>query len=119
MNSTVRQPRSRFAYQTRRHLPERLIQAGLFLAAASAVAVTLSIVVILVYESLGFFAQVSLWEFLTGTEWTPLFSVKRYGVLPLVAGTLVTTMVALAIAVPLGTIIAIYLSEFAAHRTRE
>lgn len=119
MISSLPQPRSRFAYQARRHVPERIIQAGLFLAAASAVGVTVSIVVILVYESLGFFAHVSLWDFLTDTEWTPLFSIKRYGVLPLVAGTLVTTMVALAIAVPLGTVIAIYLSEFASHRVRE
>jgi phosphate transport system permease protein len=119
MSAVIRQPRSRFAYQARRHLPERIIQAGLFLAASSAVAVTVAIVVILVYESLGFFEHVSLWDFLTDTEWTPLFSIKRYGVLPLVAGTLVTTAVALAVAVPLGTIVAIYLSEFAPHRVRE
>jgi len=81
--------------------------------------VTIGIVVILVYESLGFFEHVSLWDFLTDTEWTPLFSIKHYGILPLVAGTLVTTAVALIVAVPLGTIIAIYLSEFASHRLRE
>lgn len=110
---------SRFAYQARRHLAERLIQAVLFVSAFSAVAVTIAIVVILVYESLGFFAHVSLWDFLTDTEWTPLFSIKRYGILPLVAGTLVTTAVGLLVAVPLGTITAIYLSEFAPHRVRE
>jgi phosphate transport system permease protein len=75
--------------------------------------------VILVYESMGFFAHVSLWDFLTDTQWTPLFSDKHYGILPLVSGTLVTTLVALAVAVPLGTIIAIYLSEFASHGVRE
>ena len=112
-------PPSRFAYQARRHLPERLIQGVLFLSAFTAVAVTIAIVVILVYESLGFFAHVSLWEFLTDTQWTPLFSDKHFGILPLVAGTLVTTSVALAVAVPLGTIIALYLSEFAAHGVRE
>ena len=110
---------SRFAYQVRRHLPERLIQGILFLAAFSAVAVTIAIVVILVYESLGFFKHVSIVEFLTDTQWTPLFSVKHFGVLPLVAGTLVVAAVALVIAIPLGTIIAIYLSEFAPHRVRE
>jgi len=110
---------SRFAYQARRHVAERLIQALLFVSAFSAVAVTIAIVVILVYESLGFFAHVSLWDFLTDTEWTPLFSIKRYGILPLVAGTLVTTAVGLLVAVPLGTITAIYLSEFAPHRVRE
>ena len=110
---------SRFAYQARRHLPERIIQGILFLAAFSAVAVTLAIMVILVYESLGFFEHVSIWEFVTDTQWTPLFSIKHFGVLPLVAGTLVTAAVALAIAVPIGTVTAIYLSEFAPHKVRE
>ena len=110
---------SRFAYQARRHLPERVIQGILFLAAFSAVAVTLAIMVILVYESLGFFKHVSIWEFVTDTQWTPLFSIKHFGVLPLVAGTLVTAAVALAIAVPIGTVTAIYLSEFAPHKVRE
>lgn len=112
-------PSSRFAYQARRHLPERIIQWLLFLAAFTAVAVTLAIVVILVYESLGFFRHVSLWEFLTDTQWTPLFSDKHFGILPLVAGTLLTSAVALLVAIPLGTVIAIYLSEFASHAVRE
>ncbi len=110
---------SRFAYQLRRHLAERIIQGLLFLAAFFAVAVTLAIVVILVYESLGFFKHVSLVDFLTDTQWTIMFEVKRYGILPLVTGTLVTATVALLVAVPLGTITAIYLSEFAPHRVRE
>jgi phosphate transport system permease protein len=111
---------SRLARRRRwRHLKERAIETLLFLAALSSVAITVAIVVILVYESLGFFAEVSLWEFLTDTQWTPLFSQKRYGILPLVTGTLVTSAVALLVAVPLGTIIAIYLSEFAPHRLRE
>jgi phosphate transport system permease protein len=62
---------------------------------------------------------VSLKDFLTDTMWIPLFAEPRYGILPLVAGTLVTTFVALAVAVPCGTIIAIYLSEFAPFRLRE
>ena len=115
----MNQKPSRFAYQARRHLPERIIQGILFLAAFSAVAVTVAIVVILVYESLGFFAHVSIFEFLTDTEWTPLFSIKHFGVLPLVTGTLVVAAVALSIAIPLGTIIAIYLSEFAPYKVRE
>jgi len=98
---------------------ERMIQALLFLAAFSAVAVTVAIVVILVYESLGFFRHVSIWDFLTDTQWTPLFSDKHFGILPLVSGTLVTTAVGLLVAVPIGTITAIYLSEFASHRVRE
>jgi phosphate transport system permease protein len=118
-STPVIQKPSRFAYQARRHLPERIIQGILFLAAFSAVAVTVAIVVILVYESLGFFKHVSIVDFLTDTQWTPLFSIKHFGVLPLVTGTLVVAAVALAIAIPLGTIIAIYLSEFAPHRVRE
>ena len=115
----MNQKPSRFAYQARRHLPERIIQGILFLAAFSAVAVTIAIMVILVYESLGFFAHVSIIDFLTDTQWTPLFSDKHFGVLPLVTGTLVVAAVALSIAIPLGTITAIYLSEFAPHRVRE
>jgi len=115
----VNQKPSRFAYQARRHLPERIIQGVLFLAAFSAVAVTIAIMVILVYESLGFFKEVSIFDFLTDTQWTPLFSDKHFGVLPLVTGTLVVATVALAIAIPIGTITAIYLSEFAPHRVRE
>jgi phosphate transport system permease protein len=110
---------SRFARRATRHWRERLIEFGLFLAAASSVATTIAIVVILVRESAGFFAQVSIKEFLTDTQWTPLFSDAHYGIMPLVSGTLVTSFVALLLAVPVGTIIAIYLSEFASHRVRE
>jgi phosphate transport system permease protein len=102
-----------------RHLGERLIELVLFLAAFSAVATTLAIVAILLYESAVFFREVSLLDFLTDTQWTPLFSEPHYGILPLVSGTLTTTIVALTVAVPLGTIIAIYLSEFAPFKVRE
>jgi phosphate transport system permease protein len=112
-------PGSRFAHSMRRHFGERIIEAILFLAAFSAVAVTVAIVAILVYESSEFFKHVSLVEFLTDTQWTIMFADKHYGVLPLLAGTLVTTTVALMLAVPVGTITAIYLSEFATPRVRE
>ncbi|MDZ7995521.1 MAG: phosphate ABC transporter permease subunit PstC [Nostoc sp. EfeVER01] len=102
-----------------RDLQERAIESVLFLAALSSVATTVAILGILFYESILFFQQVSLWEFLTDTQWTPLFDDKHYGILPLVTGTLVTTFVALLVAVPLGTIIAIYLSEFASPIVRE
>lgn len=110
---------SRITQRRMRHLRERLIESLLFLAALSAVAVTAAIVWILVSESLTFFEHVSLKDFLTDTEWTPLFDDAHYGILPLVSGTLVTAAVALAVAVPFGTIIALYLSEFAPHRMRE
>lgn len=110
---------SRFAHRRMRYVRERIIESLLFLAAFSSVAITIAIVVILVRESLGFFEHVSLIDFLTDTQWTPLFDDAHYGIMPLVAGTLVTAGVALAVAIPLGTIIAIYLSEFAPHRVRE
>jgi len=102
-----------------RQVRERAVEVLLFLAAFSSVAITLGIVGVLVYESLAFFGHVSLWDFLTDTQWTPLFDDAHYGILPLMAGTLVTTAMALVVAIPIGTITAIYLSEYASHRMRE
>ena len=98
---------------------EKTIESLLLFAAMTSVAITVGIVGILVYESTSFFVQISLWEFLTDRQWTPLFSEPHYGILPLVSGTLVTTTVALAVAVPMGSLIAIYLSEYASTGTRE
>ena len=98
---------------------EKVIESLLLFAALTSVAITLGIVGILAYESASFFRQVSLWDFLTDRQWTPLFSEPHYGILPLVSGTLVTTGVALALAVPMGSLIAIYLSEYASRGTRE
>jgi phosphate transport system permease protein len=109
----------RLAKRTTRHLRERFIEGTLFLAASVSVAVTIGIVFILVKESLIFFQQVSLWDFLTDSQWTPLFDDAHYGITVLLSGTLVSSMVALAVAIPLGTIIAIYLSEFAPFSIRE
>ena len=102
-----------------RHLSESLIEGALLLAALSAVAITVAIVAILVFESSAFFAHVSVWTFLTDTQWTPLFANPRYGILPLLMGTLMTSLIALLFAIPLGTITAIYLSEFASPKVRE
>jgi len=110
---------NRFSRNPWRHAREKTIEAVLFLAAFSAVAITLAIVAILIYESLAFFKHVSIFEFITSTTWTPLFENAHYGILPLVTGTLVTSGVALLVAIPIGSIIAIYLSEFAPHRVRE
>jgi len=98
---------------------EKTIESLLLFAALTSVAITVGIVGILVYESTSFFVQISLWEFLTDRQWTPLFSEPHYGILPLVSGTLVTTTVALTVAVPMGSLIAIYLSEYASTGTRE
>lgn len=103
----------------RRSRKEAVFRFLLLLAALVSVATTVGIVYVLVYESLQFFRTVSIVEFLTGTEWTPLFSNPRYGILPLICGTLVTATVAMMVAIPCGTVIAIYLSEFASTRLRE
>ncbi len=98
---------------------DRLVEIGSTRSGLVAVFTTLAIVFILVYESSAFFETVSIKEFLTDTMWTPLFADARYGIMPLVSGTLTTTFVGLLVAIPLGTIVAIYLSEFASNRLRE
>jgi phosphate transport system permease protein len=109
----------RLGYSYRRHLGERIIEALLFLMAFLSVAITLAIVAMLVKESVVFFEHVSLWDFLTDTQWTPLFDNAHYGILPLISGTVVSSAVALLVAIPMGTITAIYLSEFAPFTVRE
>jgi phosphate transport system permease protein len=105
--------------KAKRKTQERLIEGVLLLAASVSVFTTVGIVYILVRESISFFSHVPLWDFLTDTQWTPLFDDAHFGIAVLLAGTLSSSMVALCIAIPLGTIIAIYLSEFAGHKTRE
>ena len=102
-----------------RQARDRVVEAVLLACGLVAVFTTVAIVFILVKESIAFFDHVTLWEFLTGTTWTPLFADAKYGILPLIAGTLTVTGVALVVAIPLGTLIAIYLSEYASHRLRE
>jgi len=108
-----------FASLRYRKVRDRIVELVLLAAGLVAVFTTVAIVFILVYESSTFFEHVSIKEFLTDTMWTPLFADAHYGILPLVSGTLTVTGVALLVAIPLGTIIAIYLSEFAGHRLRE
>ena len=102
-----------------RNLKEKIIELGLLFSAVFAVFVTTAIVYVLVSEAIPFFSHVSLYDFLTDTVWTPNYSIKHYGIMALVSGTLTTTFIALLVAVPLGTITAIYLSEFASHKVRE
>ena len=109
----------RLARRKSRNIKERVIEFILFLAALLSVATTVGIVLILLKESYDFFQHVSLWDFLTDTQWTPLFSDAHYGIMPLLSGTLVSSTVALLVAIPLGTVIAIYLSEFAPFSVRE
>ncbi|WP_240532492.1 phosphate ABC transporter permease subunit PstC [Agrobacterium albertimagni] len=91
----------------------------MFLSAALSVFVTTSIVVILVSESWVFFQTVPIVEFLTGTVWTPVFTDARFGILPLLVATIEVATLALIIAIPLGTIMAVYLSEYAPNSVRE
>jgi phosphate transport system permease protein len=110
---------TRLKRRATRHVKERLIELALLGCGMVAVFTTVAITVILVYESIGFFEFVSFWDFISGTVWSPLFANPQYGILPLVSGTLTITAIALAVAVPMGTVIAIYLSEFAPYRVRE
>jgi phosphate transport system permease protein len=107
------------AFLKRRALVGRLMAAILFLAAALSVLVTAGIVYILLYDSILFFQKVSIIDFLTDTQWTPVFENPQFGILTLVSGTLMTTLIGLAVAVPAGTILAVYLSEFARPQLRE
>jgi len=109
----------RLAKKFSRNLKERAIEALLFFAASVSVLTTVGIVYVLVKESVVFFTQVSLWDFLTDTQWTPLFDDAHFGIMVLLSGTITSSAVALLVAVPLGTTIAIYLSEFATPRARE
>ena len=102
-----------------RWIIDRAVAVLLFACALFSVMVTAGIVFVLIAESAPFFAKVPLSDFFTDTMWTPLFARPRYGILPLLVGTLVTTLVALTVAIPCGTVIAAWLSEFAPARVRE
>jgi len=109
----------RLARRRARVIRERIIELILFLAALVSVFTTVGIVYILVKESVVFFEQVPITRFLTDTQWTPLFDDAHFGIVVLLSGTLTSSAVALSIAIPLGTVIAIYLSEFAPFKLRE
>ena len=79
---------------------------------------TLGILVILLYQGYGFFKEIGIWEFLTGTRWTPILKPRSYGVLPLVSGTLIVTVIAALVALPIGLMTAIFLAEYAAEKVR-
>ena len=102
----------------RRRLPERIIGFLLIICAGASILTTVGIVSVLVFEAAHFFGQVSIFEFLTGTRWTPLFASKQFGVLALVSGTFLTAVLSMVVALPLGVLSAIYLSEFAPDRAR-
>lgn len=98
---------------------EIVIEKILALSGLITVLTTAAIIWVLLSEAWGFFATVPLKDFLFDTEWTPLFTQKRYGILPLLSGTFLTTAIAILTAVPLGIIIAVYLSEYANRGLRK
>jgi phosphate transport system permease protein len=97
---------------------EWVIERLLFLCAALSVLTTAGIILVLAVETLAFLREVPLLEFLTGTEWTPLFANQRFGVLPLVVGTMLVSAIAMLVALPMGLFAAIYLSEYAPSGVR-
>jgi phosphate transport system permease protein len=101
-----------------RAIIEFVIEHTLFLCAAGSILVTAGIIFVLVFETVAFLREVPITEFLFGTVWTPLFSEKRFGVLPLVSGTLLASAIAMIVALPAGLLTAIYLSEYAASSVR-
>lgn len=102
-----------------RRAREALIHVLLLACALVSVATTLGIIVVLVHQSIPLFREVSLWAFLTGTRWAPLLEPRSFGVLPLVAGTVLIAGGALLIAVPIGLCTSIYLSEYAPGWVRQ
>jgi phosphate transport system permease protein len=104
--------------RTTRSWLERIIEQLLFACAALSILVTAGIVAVLIFETAAFLREVPIAQFLFGTEWTPLFYNKKFGVLPLVAGTALVSGIAMAVALPAGLLSAIYLSEYAPPRVR-
>ena len=108
--ATLRRSRPRYG--------ERVIEVLLFAAALVSIATTVGILVAVLIPTEEFFREISFIDFFTGTKWTPLFADPSYGVLPLVSATVLITLIAMVVAIPLGLGAAIYLSEYAAPRTR-
>ena len=101
-----------------RNAMEILVHGLLLGCAAISIITTIGIVLVLLVESLQFFREVSVWEFLTGTKWSPLLKPQHFGVLPLFCGTMLVTAGAAIVAIPLGLGTAIFLSEYASNRFR-
>ena len=100
-------------------IKERVIEVGLAAAAVVTILTTIGIIWVLLSQTIEFFSDVSLGDFLTDTQWTPLFADKHFGILPLVAGTFLTTLIAILVALPIGLTIAVYLNEYAPKSFRK
>lgn len=97
---------------------EKIIEGLLLLCAAISILTTVGILWVLISESSVFFTRVPITEFLFDTQWTPLFADKHFGILPLISGTLLTSFIAILVALPIGLTIAVYLNEYAPKRFR-
>lgn len=102
-----------------RKIRELVIEKGLLTSALVTIAVTIGIILVLSIQAVEFFQRVPLIDFLTDTKWTPLFTKKHFGILPLLAGTFLTSFIAIIFAVPVGLSISIYLSEYAPRSFRK
>lgn len=102
-----------------RKLKETVIEKTLMSSALVTIAVTAGIILVLSLEAINFFSEVSIIDFLTDTQWTPLFTDKHFGILPLLSGTLLTSFIAIIFAVPVGLSISIYISEYAPKSFRK
>jgi len=102
-----------------RKIKELVIEKSLFSSALVTIAVTIGIILVLAVEAIRFFSEVSILDFFTDTQWTPLFTEKHFGILPLLSGTLLTSFIAIAVALPIGLSISIYLSEYAPKSFRK
>ncbi len=102
-----------------RRFKEAAIEKTLMASAMVTILVTLGIILVLSVEAFNFFSVVPIWDFLTDTQWTPLFTEKHFGILPLLSGTLLTSFIAIAFAVPVGLSISIYISEYAPKNFRK
>ena len=100
------------------HFEGSIVKWIFFGCATLSILTTVAILVTLIYQASSFFFEVSLWEFLTGSRWTPILKPRAYGVLPLVSGTLLVTLIAAAVALPIGLMTAIFLSEYAPDKIR-
>ena len=100
------------------HFEGSIVKWIFFGCATLSILTTVAILITLIYQASSFFFEVSLWEFLTGSRWTPILKPRAYGVLPLVSGTLLVTLIAAAVALPIGLMTAIFLSEYAPDKIR-
>ncbi len=99
-------------------LREKVIEYLLLFCASLSILTTFGIVAVLLYETAQFFGEVSLGAFFLDTQWTPLFAEKHFGIWPLLSGTALVSAIAMCVALPVGLLIALYLSEYAGPRVR-